>query len=197
MMKKVCISFLAGLSGLVLTGQVAANEGSIFQQGYVGVSYYHAKQDNRFFGDGERDSYFETGELFVRLVGNINEYFSSEMRLGTTIDANSDDLQPALAPTYGEEGEFRHDYIFSAFLRLGHRFGNVKPYVAGGYTWGRERFEPDEGSTLRETFDDFAMAAGIDIDLGDRMGINIEAVEYYEIGNIRLRGPGAGFYWRF
>lgn len=194
MMKNIRISILAGLLGLVGASQVSAGDNSFFNQGYVGISYYQLEQDNRFFGDDERDKRFDTGDVFLRLVGNINEYFDSELRVGATADDNRDSLWFAS----DEDGEFRHDYMFSGFLRIGYPMGPVKPYVAGGYTWGRERFESDLTGTVRERFRDYSYGAGIDIDLGERLGINIEAVKYYKnIDNVTLRGPGAGFYWRF
>lgn len=183
-MKKVCISIIAGLA---LTGQAAANYDSFFNQGYVGVNYAALKQDDRFFGEDR----LNTGELSARLVGNINRYFSSELRLGATVDDNEDTVVQL-----GEDGKFRHNYLASGFLRLGYRFGIMKPYLAVGYTWGEERLEVG-GSTARSTFDDWSYAGGVDIDLGERLGLNIEATQYYEIGNVTLRGPSAGLYWRF
>ncbi len=185
-MKKVCISIIAGLA---LTGQAAAGYNDFFNQGYVGLSYAALEQDDRFFGEDR----LETGELLIRLVGNINEYFSSELRVGATVDDNKDTLADDQT-----EAEFRHNYLASGFLRLGYPlFANFTPYVAAGYTWGEERLEAEGASTSRSTFDDWSFAAGIDIDLGERLGLNIEATEYYNIGSVALRGPSAGLYWRF
>ena len=181
-MKKVCISFLAGLGGLLLVGGAMADD-NLFTQGYVGVSYYQLEQDDRFFGD----SRFDTGELFVRVVGNINEYFSSELRLGATVADNTD-----------SGIEFRHNYLVTGLLRAGWPLGPVTPYLAVGHTWGEERWE-FSGTAQRATFNDWSYGAGIDMDLGERLGVSLEMIQHYENlnGNVSLRGAGLGAYWRF
>lgn len=149
--------------------------------GFVGVSYAQLEQYDRFFG-GDR---FDTGEVFVRVGGRLNDIFDSELRVGATIQKEDDALQ-----------EFSHDYIVTGLLRAGYQWGIVRPYLAAGYTVGRERLKV--GNTkFRDRFRDFSYGGGVDVSLGQRVGLNVELLNYYDIGNLRLQGPSAGVFWRF
>ncbi|AJD46529.1 hypothetical protein S7S_00525 [Isoalcanivorax pacificus W11-5] len=176
-MKKVCAAVAAAAMGM--WGGVQAQD---FPQGYIGISYAQPEQNDRFFGDDR----FDTGDVFFRLGGHLNEIFDTELRAGTTISTKT-----------GSGREFGHDYIVSIMLRAGYDIGPVRPYAAVGLTYGKEWLELANGSKFRETFDDVSYAVGMDISLGKRIGVNAEYVQYYDIGNVTLKGPSFGAIWRF
>ena len=84
----------------------------------------------------------------------------------------------------------------SAFLRAGYPLGAVTPYVEVGYTVGKEQVERQVGGGS-ETFKDLSYGAGIDLHLGESLGLNLEFTQYYDIGHQRLQGPSVGLLWRF
>ena len=173
---------LGAVAAMVMVGLCAGAQAQDFPQGYVGLSYAQPEQNDRFFGDDR----FDTGEIFFRLGGHLNEIFDSELRLGTTVSTKT-----------GNGREFGHDYIASLLLRAGYDMGIFRPYVAVGLTYGKEWLELAGGSKAREKFDDVSYAAGVDVSLGERVGVNLEYMQYYDIGNVTLKGPSAGVIWRF
>lgn len=151
-------------------------------QGYVGISYAVPEQNDRFFGSDR----FDTGEVVFRLGGHLNEIFDGEMRVGTTVSSKT-----------GGGREFGHDYMASLMLRAGYDIGAIRPYIAVGMTYGKEWLELANGRKVKDNFDDVSYAVGADISLGARLGVNVEYMQYYDIGNVTLKGPSAGLIWRF
>jgi len=181
-MKKVIASVAVAVLGYCSVAQAQAQaQAQDFPQGYVGVSYADLEQNDRFFGKDR----FSTGDVFFRLGGYLNEIFDAELRVGTTLSTKS-----------GNGMEFGHDYLASMFLRAGYAFGPVKPYVAVGYSYGKERLDLGNRE-VTDTFDDPSYAVGVDIGVGERLGVNLELTQYYDIGNVTLKGPSAGVIWRF
>lgn len=176
-MKKVCAAVAAAAMGMC--GVAQAQD---FPQGYIGISYAQPEQNDRFFGDDR----FDTGEVFVRLGGHLNKVFDAELRVGTTLSSKT-----------GNGREFGHDYLASLMLRAGYDVGAFHPYVAVGLTYGKEWLELANGSEANESFDDVSYAIGTDISLGERLGVNVEYMQYYDIGNVTMKGPSAGVIWRF
>src|SRR5690606_2056248 len=151
-------------------------------QGYVGVSYADLEQNDRFFGDDR----FSTDEVFVRLGGRLNDVFEAELRAGTTA-----------SPKEQGNVEFKHNYLVSGFLRAGYTMGPVRPYVAVGYTYGEEKLDAGGAGSGDKTFNDTSFAVGVDVNVTQQLGINVELTQYYDIGNVTLKGPSAGVIWRF
>ncbi|MCH8542367.1 MAG: porin family protein [Alcanivorax sp.] len=180
-MKKYCIKKYCAALVLSLVGVSGTAQADAPYQGYIGISYAQLEQYDRFFG-GDR---FDTGEVFVRLGGRLTDIFDSEIRLGSTIQTQSNAVF-----------EFRHDYIITGLLRAGYSFGAFRPYIAAGYTFGQERLKIGSDE-VTDTFRDVSYGGGVDVSLGERLGLNVEMLNYYEIGNLRLQGPSAGVTWRF
>ena len=175
-MKKYCAALILSLVGVCGTAQAEAP-----YQGYIGISYAQLEQYDRFFG-GDR---FDTDEVFLRLGGRLTDIFETELRAGMTARSESQG-----------NVDFSHDYIVTGLLRAGYTFGFVRPYVAAGYTFGKERLKVGTDE-LSETFRDRSYGGGVDILLGDRLGVNVELMQYYDMGNLRLQGYSAGLTWRF
>lgn len=182
-MKKMGAMLLAG--ALAVCGGAAHAETRF--NGYVGISYAELEQYDRFFATGR----YETGELFVRLGGHLNEIFTSELRIGTTIN----DVSSSTAPR--GVSKYRHDYIVSMMLQAGHQVGIFRPYVGVGYSYVRERLRLTNGDDVTGSFDDMSVAGGLDIHITDQLGVNLEYTQYYDTDNLRLKGPSAGVIWRF
>lgn len=175
MMKKAAVAMLA----LGVCGAVQAADR---HQGYVGLSYADLEQNDRFFGKDR----FSTGEAIFRLGGHLNEIFDAELRAGATV-----------SPKEKGDVEFKHDYLISGFLKAGYSFGAVRPYVAVGYTYGREKLDAGPAGREDKSFNDTSYAVGVDVSLGRQLGLNVELTQYYDIGNVTLKGPSAGVIWRF
>src|SRR5699024_8851576 len=191
-MRKLLVAVVAGVIG-VSAGTAQAD--SLKTTGYVGVNYGVLKQYNRFFDDGKK--HFETDKVFIRIGGEINEYFDSELRLGLTAGDKKGRSSISTSSIHADDNiTFSHDYLLTLLLKAGYPIGPVKPYAAVGYTFGQERLSyPGGKATAR--FDDFTFGGGVDISLGSRLVVNAEWIQYDNIDGVRLKGPSAGLAWRF
>lgn len=170
----------AALGAVLITGPTMAMAG-----GFVGLNYTQLEQNDRYFGSDR----FDTGELFARIGGHVNKYFTTELRLGTTVDDKSKG-----------DTSYRFDYHVGAYAELGYQFSLLRPYLLAGYTFGREQVTRPRGGrdeTEKDHINDFSYGAGVDLYLSERLGINAEYVRYYDIGNVTYKGPSAGVFYRF
>lgn len=158
--------------------------GLAWSESWVGLNYATLEQDNRFYrGQSER---LETDEVFFRLGADMNDYFASELRLGTTLGAIEE---------FGYT--FEHDYILTALFRARYEMGVFSPYLALGPSRVEESVTSPTGGSASANVNGVAGGLGVDIELGDHFGINAEYMRYYDIGDVMLRGPSAGLFWRF
>lgn len=164
------------LAGMLLSGLASA-------ESFVGLNYAVPEQDDRFFGSGDR---FDTGDVFIRLGAEMNDIFVSELRAGATVSPNEENNL-----------SFEHDYMYGGYLRAQYKLGPLVPYVIAGVTAGKESLEANSGVRFTEKFDDISYGAGLDLRVGDHLGLNAEFTRYYDIGNVMLRGPSAGIFFRF
>jgi opacity protein-like surface antigen len=168
---------------LVLVVGLAVS-GLAWSESWVGLNYAALEQDNRFYrAQSER---LETDEVFLRLGADMNDYFASELRVGTTPEATEE---------FGYS--FEHDYILTALVRARYEMGAFSPYLALGPSRVEDSVTSPTGGTGSSSADGVALGVGLDIELGDHFGINAEFMRYYDIGNVTLRGPSAGVSWRF
>lgn len=175
-MKKAALLLMTGFLGMLLSSAAMA-------EAYVGLNYAVLEQDDRFFNEDR----FDTGEAFIRIGGQINEIFSSELRLGATV-----------SPKEEEPLTFEHNYLAGAYLKAQWKLGPIRPYAVAGFTALEEDLENSTtGIRSTEYKDDISYGAGLDLQFGDHFGLNAEFMQYYDIGDVALRGPSAGFYWRF
>lgn len=189
-MRKLLVAVVAGVVS------IGAAQASDFKSvGYVGINYGTLEQYNRFFEGGKK--HLETDKVFIRIGGEINEYFDSELRLGLTAGDKKgiagDNTPEGIE---GTSATFSHDYLLTLLLKAGYPIGPIKPYAAVGYTFGQERLKHVRGKT-KERFDDLTFGAGVDLSLGSRLVVNAEWLQYDDIDGIRLKGPSAGLAWRF
>jgi len=177
-MKKVYASLALCVLG------VAAS--SAHADGYIAVGYAQLDHSDRFFSDGD----YDTGNLVAKLGADISPYFGAELRLGTTIVNHEETFR-------GTDVEYKQDYFYGAYLRV--RWENksaLTPYAAIGAAGGRERLEGSVSG--RDNWNDVSYAAGVDLDLTDRIGINAEYTEYRDDEyDISIDGPSVSAVWKF
>lgn len=166
----------AALGAAILTSPSVAMAG-----GFVGLNYTRLQQNDRFFGK----DHFDTGELFGRIGGHVNKYFTTEMRVGTTINEK----------TQGDK-KYRFNYHIGAYVELGYQTRLVRPYLLLGYTYGQEQVTLSRSKEEKSSVNDVSYGAGVDLYLSERLGINAEYVQYYDIGNVTYKGPSVGVFYR-
>lgn len=164
-------------------------------EAYLGVNYTQLKQDNRFAASGFQTNKkdFKTGEGFLRLGGVINQYFSSELRVGSTVAEKKQSVA-------GTKMTYNFDFNVGAYAKLSLPLGPISLYSLLGYTYGREQLETctlGACSKDKDYLHDWSLGAGVDLNLGKHVGINAEYIQYYYINNVAFGGPSAGIYYRF
>lgn len=199
-MKKLLVAVVAGVIG-VSAGTAQASD--VKTTGYVGVSQADLKQYNPFFNDGKK--HIKTQTTFVRIGGDINQYFSSELRVGTSTKTKKAKVTGGIANTVGgvesqagEEinGKYSHLITASALLKMGYPIGPIKPYAAIGYTYGKEKISVN-GQSEKANYDHYSYGAGLDISLGQRVLLNGEWLQYDNKSGMRVKGPSVGLAIRF
>ena len=172
-MKRIVVLIM----GLMLAGPA-------WSESWVGLNYAALEQDNRFYYSQQKR--LETDELFLRMGADMNKWFGSELRLGASTSA-----------TEGAGFSFEHDYIVGGFLRAQYEMGAFSPYLISGLIRVKEEVTFPSGRIGNSSFDEVAVGAGVDVDVGNDWGINAEFMRYYDIGNVMLRGPSLGIHYRF
>jgi hypothetical protein len=148
--------------------------------GYIGVNYFQVETYDRFFG-GDR---VDTGDLVIRVGGKLTETFTSELRLGMTV-----------LPEEQGNIEYKNDYYIGGMLRMQKAYAGFTPYLGISYTFIKESLTGAGSATLR----DFGYAAGADISLGEKLGVNLELwmMTGDPTNDIDRKGPSVGVFYKF
>jgi hypothetical protein len=184
-MKKSFNCLFAGLLvGATVSMSTLANASET--NAYIGINYNLLTHDSPFVAGEE----FDTGETLIRFGGEINNTFSSELRIGGTTNRIEDNASGA---------EFRHVYSVGGLLRVRKELGPITPYLGVGYMWTKEELSGAGAASYEGTMSDVADAAGVDISLGEKLGLNIEyfALTLEQFADNNRSGPSAGLFWRF
>ncbi len=182
-MKKIIGALAIPLIGLGAASAHAENTA------YLSAGYGHHEQNDRFFGDDR----FETGDFIAKLGGRVTSWFGVELRAGTTVNSNEDELRAYP----GVDGEYAIEYFYGAYAKLGWANASVfTPYVIGGYTEGKEQLDTRFGDE-DQMFYDSSYGAGVDMDLNDSLGLNLEYMFYYDKDNVTVKGPSVSAVWKF
>jgi hypothetical protein len=151
-------------------------------QGFVGINYAELEQHDRFFGDDR----FSTGEIMLRAGGYLSPNFVAELRIGTTVMEE-------------ESGgvRFRNEHFVTGLLRIQKEFGPITPYLGVGYSAVKEEL-PTGGDY---EFQDWSYAIGLDLMLGEKLGINGEifvlSLDGEPNNNVDRKGPSVGVFYKF
>ncbi len=194
-MKKVLVAVVAGVIGVSAS---TAQASDFNPTGYVGISHSFLKQYNPFFENGKK--HIKTETTFLRVGGDINDYFSSELRVGTNTKNAKDKLNATTRSVMGlgedVNGTYSHFITASALLKAGYPIGPVKPYAIAGYTYGKERVKAN-GKKIKANYDHYTFGAGVDVSLGERVVLTGEWIQYDNHDGVRVKGPGVGVAVRF
>lgn len=179
-MKRILGALAIGVFGLGVSAAQA--------DAYLSLGYGHHEQDDRFYGHDR----FKTGEAIAKLGGRVTDWFTVEMRTGTTVKDKKGELRGL-----GVDGKYRVNYFYGAYIKLGLPNASAfTPYVIGGYTEGKEEMKTRLGNEDQKFYDS-SYGAGLDMDLTQRVGLNLEYMFYYDKDNVTLKGPSLSAVWKF
>ncbi|MCK0538522.1 outer membrane beta-barrel protein [Alcanivorax quisquiliarum] len=153
---------------------------------YVGLNY------TRFeFESEETEREVEPDGVTLRLGMEFNQFLGLEVRGATGVSA--DKRRTSLGTA-----EFDLDRLYGGYLKVSVPVGEmVRPYVIAGYTEakGEVRFTNSLGTIERETdtVNDESYGAGIDFNLTDTFGMNLEYMRYLDKDDYELNAISVGF----
>lgn len=154
--------------------------------GYAGVSYSSWEYVDSDENGGEKID--DVGDLSVRFGGEINTYWTIELRLGTTVAPHEFDD--------GSDGELSQTSA-SIMSRFQYPMGAFKPYVAAGYTSATVTLSAPGVDDEEDSFNDPSFALGFDMGLGESLAVNAEYAQLMEAYGVKVRGPSIGLYYQF
>lgn len=175
------------ISTLILTGSIAislnANADDI-ERPYFGLDYSQRNYENA--NPNATDA--ELPGVRLRAGTEISPYFALEAH--AVIGAGDDTGVIGGTTPYTIESPV----TYSAFLRPQIKLGTVTLYALGGYSY--VEFEYSTPATTEKPTDstsDLSFGAGVQLDLGKHLGLNVDYVQYVE----GLSAVSGGVMYRF
>ena len=128
--------------------------------------------------------------LAGRLGTKFNENFSGEIRVGLGIGDDSVDV-------LGTEVDVELDSMFGAYVRGGLQAADsFYPYVVLGYTRG-ELTASVPGFSDSESESDVSFGLGADVDINEKLTLNIEYMNYFDKDGAEVDGFSFGLVTKF
>ena len=159
-------------SAMVLSCSVMA--GGAFAAGpYIGANYNQIQYDN---DDVDEDTLKVDG-VTLRAGFEFNDFIALEARGGTGIDGDS---KNAPLGTF----EYDMDHMYGGYLKLSAPLSDaIHPYVIGGYSKMKADVKyivAGVSTDESERFEDESYGAGLDFNITDTLGANLEYMRYYD-----------------
>ena len=128
--------------------------------------------------------------LYGRVGTKFNDYLSAEIRAGFGID--DDEVE-----AFGVDIDTELENFYGVYLRGGIPTNSIAyPYVVLGYTRGEiEASVP--GFSLSESESDVSYGVGLDLNLTDRVTLNLEYINYLDKDDVEIDGFNIGAVWLF
>lgn len=152
---------------------------------YIGADYTQFQYDNDHYDTNT----LKINGAVVRAGVEFNDWIGLELRGGGGFDSASD---------HGLH--YRLDDMYGGYLKLSAPLSDkVHPYIIGGYTHldGKvTAYTTVSGigyaATRKRHFGDESYGAGIDFNLTDTLGANLEYMRYYDKDHQKIAGISVG-----
>lgn len=160
--------------------------GGAFAAGpYIGANYTQFQYDNEEY---DSDTLKIDGAT-LRAGMEFTDWLGLEVRGGAGFDEDSRGIV-----------DFELDNMYGAYVKLAAPISeSVHPYIVGGYTKmkGTVKAEGSVGGIDYSVdddqhFEDQSYGAGIDFNLTDTLGANLEYMRYYDEGDEEISGISVG-----
>lgn len=172
--------------GKVMVLSCSLVAGGAFAAGpYIGANYTQVQYDN----DQYDTDTLKLDTAVVRAGFEFNDYLGVEARGGMGV---SDDSKGIL--------DFDLDHMYGAYLKLSAPLSEtVHPYVVGGYSKMKGTVEAqgtvagiDYSVNENEHYEGESYGAGLDFNLTDTFGANLEYMRYYDQDDEEISGISVG-----
>lgn len=152
---------------------------------YIGLGYTQFQYDNDKY---DSDTLKNDG-VVLRAGMEFNDWIALEARGGMGLNDDDDNGL-----------NYDLDNMYGGYLKLSLPLSDqVHPYIIGGYTKidGDMRYRGQVGGntvTVKDNrdLDDESYGGGIDVNLTDTLGVNLEYMRYYDKGDEKISGITVG-----
>lgn len=152
---------------------------------YIGADYTQFQYDN----DNYDTNTLKINGATVRAGVEFNDWIGLEVRGGTGFDTASD---------HGVD--YQLDDMYGGYLKLSAPLSDmVHPYLIGGYTRLDGKVKADASVAgvnyavdQNKHLEDQSYGAGIDFNLTDTLGANVEYMRYYDKHDQKIAGISVG-----
>ncbi|EKF74464.1 hypothetical protein A11A3_08585 [Alcanivorax hongdengensis A-11-3] len=152
---------------------------------YIGGSYSQIQYDNEEY---DTDT-LKIDSATVQAGVDITDFLAIEARGGLGFDKDSKGI-----------ADFKMDHLYGGYLKLAAPLSEVvRPYVIGGYTKVKGSVEAngtvagvDYSVDEDRTFEDQSYGGGLDFNLTDTLGANLEYMRYVDKDDEEISGISVG-----
>ena len=170
---------------LMLSCSLLAAPGAWAAGPYIGGNYSQIQYDNEEF---DTDT-LKIDAATVNAGFEFSDYIALEARGGVGLDEDSQGI-----------ADFELDHLYGGYLKLGAPISDtVRPYVIGGYTKAKGTVSADgevAGVTYSfsdsENFEYESIGAGLDLNITDTLGANLEYMRYIDTDEEEISGISVG-----
>lgn len=170
---------------LMLSCSLLAAPGAWAAGPYIGGNYSQIQYDNEEF---DTDT-LKIDAATVNAGFEFSDFIALEARGGVGLDEDSQGI-----------ADFELDHLYGGYLKLGAPISDtVRPYVIGGYTKAKGTVSADgevAGVTYSfsdsENFEDESYGAGLDLNITDTLGANLEYMRYIDTDEEEISGISVG-----
>ncbi|KGD63671.1 hypothetical protein Y5S_03094 [Alcanivorax nanhaiticus] len=170
---------------LLLSCSLFVTQGAWAAGPYIGGNYSQIQYDNEEFDTDTLK--IDAATLNAGL--ELTEFFAIEARGGVGLDEDSQGI-----------ADFELDHLYGGYLKLGLPISEtVRPYVIGGYTKAKGTVSVDGdiagvsySYSDSENFEDESYGAGLDMNITDTLGANLEYMRYIDTDEEEISGISVG-----
>ena len=172
-------------NALVLSCSLIAAPGAFAAGPYIGGNYSQIQYDNEEF---DTDT-LKIDSATVNAGFEFTDFLALEARGGLGFDEDSQGI-----------ADFEMDHLYGGYVKLGAPIGEtIRTYVIGGYTKVKGKVSAngtvagvDYSYSDTETFEDESYGAGLDFNITDTVGANLEYMRYVDTDEEEISGISVG-----
>ncbi|MCG8394814.1 MAG: porin family protein [Pseudomonadales bacterium] len=172
-------------SVLIVSCSLLSTTGAYAAGPYIGGNYSQIQYDSQEF---DTDT-LKIDSATVNAGFEFTDFLALEARGGVGLDEDSQGI-----------ADFEMDHLYGGYVKLGAPVGDtLRPYVIGGYTKVKGKVSAD-GTVAgvnysfsdTETFEDESYGAGLDFNITDTVGANLEYMRYVDTDDEEISGISVG-----
>lgn len=163
---------------------LAMSPGAFAQDPYLGLNATFLEYSE----DGVDD--LDLNSVIGRVGGYFNPYVGAELRWGYGVNDDSADVA-------GTSASLELDDMYGAYIKGGVPVGDTfYPYAIVGYTEQEVTVRSGSLGAASDSDSDISYGLGVDVQLGEKIGLNLEYMSFYDKDDVEIQGLSIGIFTR-